>query len=299
MPYDTPTKKAEWRRRDYERRMLKADPQHFERLEQQKQQRQARRDAAASPRLRLCKCGRAFAPGTSGRAYCSRLCLSREWWKKGRPRASAYPLPWTHEVFCRMTDQLRQHLDPRSQLGTWEYKVCVLARGLRLIRKQVRRVRAVVVPRSWDEALAKAASSINQKWSIGKPRSLLRPGRKTGWELKRYWSERCNSIAKSLRTRAMGNGTNSNVKPRDLLGLLGRQQYRCALTGDELTPENTTADHKIPVSRGGSHELDNIALVTAKANAAKGTMTTEEFVALCRRVASYHDGLKKEAKGAR
>lgn len=69
--------------------------------------------------------------------------------------------------------------------------------------------------------------------------------------------------------------------------LLERQSYRCALTGIELTPETASLDHCTPISRGGSHDIDNIQIITQRVNAAKGTMTTEEFIDVCRQVVAY------------
>ena len=80
----------------------------------------------------------------------------------------------------------------------------------------------------------------------------------------------------------------TRVTAKRLLELLKRQDYRCALSGVELTPETASADHIVPVQRGGTHSLENIQIVDHKANVAKSTMTMEEFVALCRRVVEWH-----------
>ncbi len=56
-----------------------------------------------------------------------------------------------------------------------------------------------------------------------------------------------------------------------------------------LTPENTSADHDIPLSRGGEHGMGNIHLVTSRVNYSKHDMTTAEFVALCRDVVAWAD----------
>jgi 5-methylcytosine-specific restriction endonuclease McrA len=77
----------------------------------------------------------------------------------------------------------------------------------------------------------------------------------------------------------------------DLRSLLESQRYRCALTGRELTPETTTLDHKVPVALGGLSTVDNLWFVHFQANSAKGSLTTDEFVKLCRDVVSYCDSL--------
>lgn len=78
-----------------------------------------------------------------------------------------------------------------------------------------------------------------------------------------------------------GKARTDTIKARDLLGMLDAQQYRCALTGRDLTPETASLDHKQPIARGGEHAIHNLWIVHQHINAAKGTMTVEEFVAMC------------------
>jgi hypothetical protein len=71
---------------------------------------------------------------------------------------------------------------------------------------------------------------------------------------------------------------------KDLIGLVESQSYACALTGWPLKPETASLDHQIPVSRGGDHELSNLQVLDYRVNKAKGTMTNEEFIDMCRAV---------------
>lgn len=81
-----------------------------------------------------------------------------------------------------------------------------------------------------------------------------------------------------------------------LLGLIESQGYRCALTGRQLKPETASLDHKVPLGRGGEHAIENIWIVHEDVNRAKGTMTAEEFVALCHEVVSYQEGVGPHGK---
>ena len=81
-----------------------------------------------------------------------------------------------------------------------------------------------------------------------------------------------------------------------LLALIESQGYCCALTGRQLTPETASIDHKVPLGRGGVHAIENIWIVHEDVNRAKGTMTAEEFVALCREVVSYQEGVQPHGK---
>lgn len=73
-----------------------------------------------------------------------------------------------------------------------------------------------------------------------------------------------------------------------LYKLIQWQEFRCAITGRELTPENASLDHIIPVSKGGEHLLENIQFLHADVNRAKGTMTMDEFIAMCAEVTAHH-----------
>lgn len=84
----------------------------------------------------------------------------------------------------------------------------------------------------------------------------------------------------------------ANARPissRDILALLREQDYRCALTGRELSPSTAALDHIIPVSRCGEHVLTNVQILDKTVNRAKNTCTNEEFVDLCREVVRWAD----------
>jgi 5-methylcytosine-specific restriction endonuclease McrA len=74
------------------------------------------------------------------------------------------------------------------------------------------------------------------------------------------------------------------IRASQILELVERQGYRCALTGRNLTPETASIDHRIPLGAGGRHEIGNLWIVEYVVNLAKGTMSVEEFVAMCRDV---------------
>lgn len=71
--------------------------------------------------------------------------------------------------------------------------------------------------------------------------------------------------------------------------LLTSQNYLCYLSGRELTPLTASLDHKDPISKGGSHDMDNIGIVDYRVNLAKGTLTIDEFIEMCRDVVRHQD----------
>lgn len=86
------------------------------------------------------------------------------------------------------------------------------------------------------------------------------------------------------RTRSRQSEGGSNLPFQELCELLEKQDYRCALTGRELTPDDIAVDHIIPISCGGDFSIKNSQLVSKSVNRAKHTMSQEEFITLCRSV---------------
>jgi len=79
------------------------------------------------------------------------------------------------------------------------------------------------------------------------------------------------------------------VTPSVALRILEFQNYRCALTGRELTPETAVLDHINPISRGGEHSARNIWVLHKDVNMAKGKLLLDEFYELCRLVLEHKD----------
>lgn len=73
-----------------------------------------------------------------------------------------------------------------------------------------------------------------------------------------------------------------------LLDLLKKQDFRCALSGRKLTPQNVILDHIDSFASSNDHSIRNIQLVVNEANRAKGSMKNGDFIQLCRDVAARH-----------
>lgn len=111
-------------------------------------------------------------------------------------------------------------------------------------------------------------------------------------------SQRCDTFKDHLRT-AIRRGL-PDPRPADavrrttakpgavtasaVLSLVESQGHRCALSGRNLKPETASLDHKLPLSRGGEHCIANAQVVHEQVQRAKGNMTDDEFLALCRDV---------------
>jgi len=85
------------------------------------------------------------------------------------------------------------------------------------------------------------------------------------------------------------------VSTDNVLRLLEHQQHRCALTGRRLTPQTAALDHIVPIRCGGEHVIENTQVLHKDVNRAKGSLTSEEFLAMCREVVRWSDSATERA----
>ena len=98
-------------------------------------------------------------------------------------------------------------------------------------------------------------------------------------ELGERSSGNATSVDKPKRRRSRHLKT--DVTRVAILQLLEDQQYQCTLTGRSLEPQTSYIDHIIPLSCGGEHRLSNIQILHRDVNRAKGTLSNDEFIAMC------------------
>ncbi len=78
-----------------------------------------------------------------------------------------------------------------------------------------------------------------------------------------------------------------------ILQMLQKYDYRCALTGRQLTPDEWALDHKISIEDGGKiADINNLQPLRPEVNRAKHTMTNDTFVQMCREVVAWADRTK-------
>ena len=90
------------------------------------------------------------------------------------------------------------------------------------------------------------------------------------------------------RTKKASNGPpEENGKPTAaaIMAMLEHQEFKCSLTGRELTPQTASVDHIEPLLLGGENVMANIHIVHCDVNQAKGTMSLSDFVTMCKEVA--------------
>jgi 5-methylcytosine-specific restriction endonuclease McrA len=89
---------------------------------------------------------------------------------------------------------------------------------------------------------------------------------------------------KRLASRSNYRCKEGKIKPFELWCLAKKQKLICPLTGEKLTVENISVDHKIPISKGGTNYISNLQLVTRRANTIKNNMSMNEFYLFCKNI---------------
>ena len=85
--------------------------------------------------------------------------------------------------------------------------------------------------------------------------------------------------------------TDNKIATRgELIGLIKSQKFKCALSGVSMSPSNAELDHIVPVSDGGGHNIANLQVVHKAINRMKGTMSNDQFIEWCERVARASKG---------
>jgi 5-methylcytosine-specific restriction endonuclease McrA len=126
-------------------------------------------------------------------------------------------------------------------------------------------------PKEITEKLIKSRIKDKRKWALMTPMK-----RKIS-----YFVRETNSGRRHMANRK------GSVKMRDMLEKLRQQGSRCALSGELIDHQNCEIDHIVPVSRGGSSDIENLQFVSKRMNRMKGTMTNNEFVEACKLVVQH------------
>lgn len=96
----------------------------------------------------------------------------------------------------------------------------------------------------------------------------------------------CKSQRKS-KSGAIRKAQDTTATVDEIVRIIEKQEFRCALSGVTLKPDEASLDHITPRAVGGTNEASNLQWLHKDVNQAKGKMSNEEFIAMCRRVAAW------------
>jgi 5-methylcytosine-specific restriction endonuclease McrA len=80
-------------------------------------------------------------------------------------------------------------------------------------------------------------------------------------------------VAAARREQKRGGAT------QDEIAALAAETTDCFYCGVALAAVSVAVDHRVPLSRGGTHALDNLRVICARCNRLKGTRTEVEHLA--------------------
>ncbi len=166
------------------------------------------------------------------------------------------------------------------------------------VKRSIRRLRPSELTRLLNSTPLGTVISERQLYRH-RERAGHRIGEQRWIDLVRYaaWlaAERHQTAYERLKTQR-STSSRHRITKQEVIDLLESQAYRCALTGWELTPHTASLDHQIPVSRGGEHCIQNAQALHEDVNRAKGSLTNEEFVVLCRAVVCHDDSASPQSE---
>jgi hypothetical protein len=136
------------------------------------------------------------------------------------------------------------------------------------------------------KAQAKAYRQANRKTEASRQRRWRQsPHGKVAYkEACRKWALRNPETAEELRARRAKAEAEGNATPELIQAKWEASNKACRLYGDPTNPGirspdpmSLTVEHKIPITRGGRHDIDNINFAHRVCNSSKGARTTEEY----------------------
>lgn len=94
----------------------------------------------------------------------------------------------------------------------------------------------------------------------------------------RYERDRDKRIHASVVSRVKRGGQECYLSLEDWCNLLHKFNYRCYYCGTLLTKTNRSIDHRIPLVRGGTNDIENLVPACRPCNCKKNRMTDTEFI---------------------
>lgn len=215
--------------------------------------------------------------------YC-RPCSAakhKEWAAKNKERLRVYAAKWLaahrEEVNARYRDAKRE--------ATRRYRAANREKVNAMQRERRRRTdpeKNRQRQRDWQKKNPDRHRELSRRdyEKCGRERQKAR--RETINAQRREWyrTHREEMIGKVIQKMAKRKGAAGSHTVAEWKSVLRHNRRRCFYCGTKLDAANLSRDHKIPLKRGGTHDIRNIVPACRSCNSSKGAKTHEEFLAL-------------------
>jgi 5-methylcytosine-specific restriction endonuclease McrA len=156
-----------------------------------------------------------------------------------------------------------------------KYRESLRAKGLEYHREKSRdpayREMLAEKMRLWRAENPEATRDMKRKWRAENPEAMVEEGRRMRAK------HRLNILAKNQNRRALRARAPGTFTAAEFVALCAAHNNRCAYCGCD---SKLTVDHAMPLSRGGSNNIENVVPACGSCNSRKGTRTVEEFMAV-------------------
>jgi 5-methylcytosine-specific restriction endonuclease McrA len=241
---------------------------------------EARRRLNQAP-LQKCRiCGATYQPGRRDSRYCSRTCKTRRYDRQRPPRnrRDYFAARTERQRLERAAARLASYRIPTPQLAL--PRAPSVALPCARCGSEIRDHNGRGGHRRYctNECAKKAAA--DRYHARARPRRTFYSGRchECGMTfITTRPSKFCANVCERRNRRRRHKGSRSRRirnaaqrEPLDIVALAARDNWRCHICGKRVTRKTWSMDHLIPLSAGGSHTYDNVALAHHLCNSRRG-----------------------------
>ena len=117
--------------------------------------------------------------------------------------------------------------------------------------------------------------------------------RQKSWRKRNQFKYRVSTMLQSVKKR---NGT--KLIREEMIDALQNALEKgiCNYCNETLLASIASIDHKVPISRNGTSEWENLQIICKSCNTAKGSLTGEEFDAILKVMKEYPEAKKEILK---
>lgn len=214
----------------------------------------------------------------------------KDWYAKNKERV----LLKARERYLKKSEEIKKKNSERYYLKREEileqckkyresHKEQIKGRSLEWARKNPEKRRAII-RRHYEKKLREDPEWGNKKarkyyyMNLERSRQKIREYRKKkpAWNRLQKYKRRMRCGSGQVDKKHLNKEFDTLVKNK-----LEDQKYKCVYCGVDIR-ENYSIDHIVPLSKGGTNDIDNIDLVCKPCNTRKSTRSKEYYLSICK-----------------